>query len=100
LYIAGPAWTYGASAAMFITAVVLTSRIRYEHVARSREPATLKSVFAGLAFIRSREAMLGAITLDMVADLLGGVTALLPIYAGDILHTGPWGLGFLRSAPR
>ena len=43
--------------------------------------------------------MLGAITLDMVAVLLGGVTALLPIYAGDILHTGPWGLGFLRSAP-
>jgi len=43
--------------------------------------------------------MLGAITLDMVAVLLGGVTALLPIYARDILDTGPWGLGFLRSAP-
>jgi MFS family permease len=99
LYIVGPAWTYGACAAMFITASVLTGRIGYDHVVRAREPATLKSVFAGLAFIRSREAMLGAITLDMVAVLLGGVTALLPIYASDILHTGPWGLGFLRSAP-
>jgi len=99
LYVAGPAWTYGACAAMFVAANILTSRIRYAHVVRPREPATLKSVFAGLAFIRSREAMLGAITLDMVAVLLGGVTALLPIYASDILHTGPWGLGFLRSAP-
>ena len=99
LYVAGPAWTYGVCAAMFATAALLTSRIQYEHVVRAREPATLKSVFAGLAFIRSREAILGAITLDMVAVLLGGVTALLPIYASDILHTGPWGLGFLRSAP-
>ena len=99
IYIAGPAWTYGTSAVMFVTASVMTSRIRYEHVLRAREPATLKSVFAGLAFLRSRQAMLGAVTLDMVAVLLGGVTALLPIYARDILHTGPWGLGFLRSAP-
>jgi MFS family permease len=99
LYVAGPAWTYGACAAMFIVATILTGRIRYDHVMRTRERATLESVFAGLAFIRSREAMLGAITLDMVAVLLGGVTALLPIYASDILHTGPWGLGLLRSAP-
>jgi len=99
IYIAGPAWTYGTSAAMFVTAAIMTSRIRYEHVLHAREPATLKSVFAGLAFLRSRQAMLGAVTLDMVAVLLGGVTALLPIYARDILHTGPWGLGFLRSAP-
>jgi hypothetical protein len=99
IYIAGPAWTYGTSATMFVMAAIMTSRIRYEHVLRAREPATLKSVFAGLAFLRSRQAMLGAVTLDMVAVLLGGVTALLPIYARDILHTGPWGLGFLRSAP-
>jgi hypothetical protein len=55
LYVAGPAWTYGACAAMFVTASLLTRRIRYEHVARPREPATLQSVFAGLAFIRSRQ---------------------------------------------
>jgi MFS family permease len=99
LYVAGPAWTYAASAAMFLLATILTGLIRYERIVPPREPATLKSVFAGLAFIRSRQALLGAITLDMVAVLLGGVTALLPIYARDILHTGPWGLGFLRSAP-
>jgi len=99
IYIGGPAWTYGTCAAMFVTATALTRRIRYEHILRAREPATLRSVFAGLAFLRSRPAMLGAVTLDMVAVLLGGVTALLPIYARDILQTGPWGLGFLRSAP-
>jgi MFS family permease len=99
LYVAGPAWTYAASALMFIAATALTGLIRYERVVPPREPVTRKSVFAGLTFIRSRQALLGAITLDMVAVLLGGVTALLPIYASDILHTGPWGLGLLRSAP-
>ena len=99
LYIAGPAWAYATCALMFVTASFLTSRIRHERSVPKREPATLRSVFAGLSFIRSREALLGAITLDMVAVLLGGVTALLPIYAKDILHTGPWGLGMLRSAP-
>jgi MFS family permease len=98
LYVAGPAWAYGTSALIFVVAMVLVSLIRYERVIPKREPATLQSVFAGLVFIRGRQAMLGAITLDMVAVLLGGATALLPIYAKDILHTGPWGLGFLRSA--
>ena len=73
--------------------------IRYERPLTVRTPATLPSVFAGLSFIRSRQAVLGAITLDMVAVLLGGATALLPIYAKEILGTGPWGLGILRSAP-
>ena len=52
-----------------------------------------------MSFIRSRQALLGAITLDMVAVLLGGATALLPIFAKEIFGTGPWGLGLLRSAP-
>jgi hypothetical protein len=56
-------------------------------------------VFSGVAFIRSRPPILGSISLDMFAVLLGGATALLPVYARDILHTGPWGLGLLRSAP-
>jgi MFS family permease len=99
LYVAGPAWTYAACVLAFIAAALVTSRIRYERTPPKREPATLKSVFAGLSFIRSREAILGAITLDMVAVLLGGVTALLPIYARDILQAGPWALGLLRSAP-
>lgn len=98
LYVAGPAFAYGTCAAVFVIAAVLNGFIRHEHVPRKLEPATLKSVFAGLTFIRSRQAMMGAITLDMVAVLLGGATALLPVYARDILHIGPWGLGLLRSA--
>jgi MFS family permease len=62
-------------------------------------PFSLSYLFAGLRFIRSNPVLLGAISLDMVAVLLGGATALLPIYARDILHTGPEGLGMLRSAP-
>jgi MFS family permease len=56
-------------------------------------------VFAGFRYIRHNPVVLGAISLDLFAMLLGGVTALLPIYAKDILHTGPWGLGLLRAAP-
>ena len=61
--------------------------------------AGLGLILAGLAFIRSQPQILGAISLDLFAVLLGGATALLPIYARDILMTGPWGLGILRSAP-
>jgi hypothetical protein len=61
--------------------------------------ATLDSLLAGIRFIRSRPDILGAISLDLFAVLLGGATALLPVFAKDILLTGPWGLGLLRSAP-
>jgi len=98
LYVAGPSFAYGTCAVVFVVAAVLNGFIRHEQVPRKGEPATLRSVFAGLTFIRSRQAMMGAITLDMVAVLLGGATALLPVYARDILHIGPWGLGLLRSA--
>ena len=99
LYVAGPAWTYTACVAAYVAAVTLVSMIRYERPLTPRTPVTLNSVFAGLSFIRSRQALLGAITLDMVAVLLGGATALLPIYAKEVFGTGPWGLGLLRSAP-
>jgi hypothetical protein len=98
LYVAGPAFAYATCAAVFVGAAILNGFIRHEHVPRKREPVTLQSVFAGLTFIRGRQAMMGAVTLDMVAVLLGGATALLPVYARDILHIGPWGLGLLRSA--
>ena len=64
-----------------------------------REPVSWATLLAGVTFIRSRPVVLGAISLDLFAVLLGGATALLPIYARDILQTGPWGLGLLRSAP-
>jgi MFS family permease len=64
-----------------------------------RKPVTLATVFAGFRYIRHQPIVLGAISLDLFAVLLGGVTALLPIYARDILEAGPWALGVLRSAP-
>jgi len=60
---------------------------------------TFRALFAGVAFVRHNPAILGTISLDLFAVLLGGAVALLPIYASDILHAGPWGLGLLRAAP-
>ncbi len=65
----------------------------------SDEPVTMESVLAGVVYVWRKKVILGSITLDLFAVLLGGATALLPIYAKDILHTGPWGLGLLRAAP-
>ena len=66
---------------------------------RAKNAATPDDLFAGVRFVRNNPAILGTISLDLFAVLLGGVTALLPIYARDILQTGPWGLGVLRAAP-
>jgi MFS family permease len=99
LYVAGPAAVYGSAAVLYVAAVLLMMRVRYEHEPPPRQPATLATVFAGVSFIRARPVLLGVISLDLFAVLLGGATALLPIFARDILHTGPWGLGLLRAAP-
>jgi MFS family permease len=64
-----------------------------------KRSATPGDLFAGVNFIRNHPAILGTLSLDLFAVLFGGVVALLPIYARDILHTGPWGLGVLRAAP-
>ncbi len=99
LYVAGPSVVYVTSCIMFILCSVLVSLIKVETAPSKRENATLKSVFAGIAYIRSKPAIFGAISLDLFAVLLGGATALLPVYAHDILHTNSVGLGLLRSAP-
>ena len=99
LYVAGAGVVYSVCAVLYLIAVVLMARMRYEHAQPKREPATLKTLFAGVHFIRRRPDVLGVISLDLFAVLLGGATALLPIFAKDILHTGPWGLGLLRAAP-
>jgi MFS family permease len=99
LYVAGANVVYGVSALLYLVSLVLLARLRYDHRPPRREPATLKTVFAGVTFIRARPAIFGTISLDLFAVLLGGATALLPIFARDILHTGPWGLGLLRAAP-
>jgi hypothetical protein len=90
---------YLTSGVLFCATSVFIYRIRIQRAAFQREPVTLRSVFAGIDYIRSRPEILGAISLDLFAVLLGGATALIPIYAKDILLTGPWGLGLLRSAP-
>jgi MFS family permease len=99
LYAIGPTIVYAVAGVLFLTSSILVSCIRITRAAQKREPASLSSIFAGITFIRGRPAILGAISLDLFAVLLGGATALLPIFARDVLHTGPWGLGLLRSAP-
>lgn len=99
LYVAGPGVVYAVSAVLYLVAATLMSRLRYEQAPPRRQPATLKTLFAGVHFIGARKDVLGVISLDLFAVLLGGATALLPIFAKDILHTGPWGLGLLRAAP-
>jgi MFS family permease len=99
LYVAGPTAVYSTSFCLFLLSSFLISRIKIERPVQGKPAVTLKSLFAGIAFIRSRPAVMGAISLDLFAVLLGGATALLPIYAHDILHTTPVGLGMLRSAP-
>jgi len=97
IYVAGPAAVYGVSTALFVLTGLMIFLIRTaRRPARTAAPG-LSSVLEGIRFIRRQPAVLGAISLDMFAVLLGGATALLPIYARDILHTGPWGLGVLRS---
>src|SRR6202044_2639465 len=99
LYVAGPGVVYGASAGLYLVAAILVGRLGTAQAPPRREPATMKIVFAGVHFIGRRPDVLGAISLDLFAVLLGGATALLPVFARDILHTGPWGLGLLRAAP-
>jgi len=95
----GPSAVYATAMLTAIGALISTFRIKPEVTARPREPMTFKTVFAGLRFIRRERLILGAISLDLFAVLLGGAVALLPVYAREILRTGPWGLGLLRTAP-
>ncbi|MGI8526773.1 MAG: MFS transporter [Pseudolabrys sp.] len=99
LYAVSPVLVCALCFAFFLIAIVLVTLVRVERVATSRQPVTLASVLAGFDFVRRRERLLGVISLDLFVILLGGATALLPIYARDILDAGPAGLGLLSSAP-
>jgi len=99
LYVAGADVVYAACTALFALSAGLFFSVRHVHVPPPAEPVSLKTVFAGVHFIWTRKQILGAISLDLFAVLLGGAVALLPIYAKDVLHTGAWGLGLLRGAP-
>ena len=96
---AGAIVVYLVCAVLLVLGAALVWSARYEHKPAPRAPVTLDTLLAGVRFIRARPVVLGAISLDLFAVLLGGATALLPIYARDILHAGPEGLGLLRGAP-
>ncbi len=105
----GPEGVYAIAVAVSIISVLATVRIHplpaspqekdAANKTAGKEPVSIRTVLAGFRFIWQKKLILGSISLDMFAVLLGGAVALLPIYAKNILHTGPWGLGLLRSAP-
>jgi len=100
VYLAGPAAVYGTVAILAAIAAVLMLQIRGgRRSVGQREPISWQTLLSGLRFVRSKPVVLGAISLDLFAVLFGGATALLPVYASDVLHIGPSGLGLLRTAP-
>lgn len=99
LYALGAFWVYTPTAVLYFIACTLVMTLPSRQAPAVQGKATLESLLAGIRFIRSRPDIFGAISLDLFAVLLGGATALLPVFAKDILLTGPWGLGLLRSAP-
>jgi MFS family permease len=98
LYGLGPTVVYVVCTIVFVAASAMIGAVQVNRKS-DPQPFSIETLFAGFSYVLRRPVLLGAISLDLFAVLLGGVTALLPIYARDILHTGPWGLGLLRSAP-
>lgn len=100
LYALGPVHVYSICIAGFMGAALIVARLGGRRfVPEKTQASRYERVAEGVKFVRSRPVVLGAISLDLFAVLLGGATALLPVYARDILHVGPLGFGFLRSAP-
>jgi len=95
----GASKVYAVAAGCSLSASALVATMRPIAPPASREPVTRATLFAGVKYVWTNQVVLGAISLDLFAVLLGGATALLPVYARDILHLGPWALGILRSAP-
>ncbi len=99
LYALGPIYVYSVATVCLLVAALLVARLEVSLKVRNAASVGLKDIFSGVRFVFERKVILGAVSLDLFAVLFGGATALLPIYAGEILHVGPWGLGLLRSAP-
>ena len=98
LYAQGALTVYAVCVVMMLMSSALTLTVRYVHHVR-HDAVSWASAMAGVTFVWRNKILLGATSLDLFAVLLGGATALLPIYARDVLHTGPEGLGLLRAAP-
>lgn len=90
---------YAVALVLLAIVIWLIAGVRPVRAPQSKEPVTTREFFEGLRFVFSRRPVLGAISLDLFAVLFGGATALLPVFAADILHVGPVGLGTLRTAP-
>jgi len=99
LYTFGPAVPFTTCLAFFVASVCLLGLMHVAPRAAVRTPVNLTAFFAGVSYIRHNPIILGVISLDLFAVLLGGATALLPIFANEVFHTGPEGLGLLRAAP-
>jgi MFS family permease len=99
VYALAPGASYGLMGTFAFFAAACIGVVRLTQAAAVRDPATPDDIFAGVKFVRNNPSILGTISLDLFAVLFGGVVALLPIYARDILQTGPLGLGILRAAP-
>jgi len=99
VYVAGAQVVYSVCAVLFVVACILAAGVRYEQAARIKKAISLETVLAGVRFVAEKPVVLGAISLDLFAVLFGGATALLPIFARDVLHVDSWGLGLLRAAP-
>ncbi|MEC8082669.1 MAG: MFS transporter [Pseudomonadota bacterium] len=99
IYLLGAPTLYLTSMVCFLVSCCILFFLHYNYVAKAKQPVDLHHLLGGLRFIKNNKLILGSVSLDMFAVLLGGATALLPIVAKDILHTGPWGLGLLRCAP-
>jgi MFS family permease len=97
LFAVRPEAVYAAAAALLVLSALVLLPVTRPDAPPMGEPATVQTLFAGVRFIRGTPVILGAITLDLFAVLFGGAVALLPLYAKSILHTGPFGLGVLRS---
>jgi len=99
LYGLGPTFAFGTGAALLVCAVVTVLLIPKPQQRESHQATSLETMFGGFRYIFSNKVVLGAISLDMFAVLMGGAVALLPVYTKDILHAGPMELGLLRAAP-
>ena len=99
LYGISPVVAYSIACFLMVTASLLIMSIPKPDQQTETQQPTLSSLFDGFRYIWREKVVLGAISLDLFAVLLGGAVALMPVYARDILELGPWGLGLLRAAP-
>jgi len=99
LYAVSPVLVYALCATLYVTSSFLIGMVQATRTATSREPLSLSMLFAGFSYMRHNPIVLGVITLDLFAVILGGVFALLPVFARDVFQAGPWGLGLLRASP-